>query len=135
MPRPSRSPAHRFPASLAATLFAFACGDPTADRARATAEKAERDARRDKVISGICNAETDRAATPIVYRFGDAAEETEGMAVVYVERTEWDALNVDAKLVFASWAALCKRKKDKLSIRDGNTGDTVKTWALDVGLM
>jgi hypothetical protein len=123
-------------AALAITAaLTSACGDRTADAARERAEQVDRDARVKQVVSGICTAETDRAASPVVYRFGDPAEETEGMAVVYVNRSEWDALSIDAKTVFAGWAALCKRKKDKLSIRDGNSGETLKTWALDAGLM
>lgn len=111
------------------------CNTKAPDPAAARAETADRDARRAKLVQGICNAEGDRAASPIVYRFGDAAEETDGMGVVYVRRAQWDALTIDGKLGLAAWAGACKRKKDKLSIRDGNSGETLKHWTLDSGLL
>ncbi len=107
--------------------------DPAQQKAQ-DAEKVDRDARRAKIVAAVCTPEIEQVGLPVVHRFVEN-EETDGMAVVYVKPEVWAALSIDAKTVFAGWAALCKRKKDKLSIEDGRSGETLKLWSLDSGFL
>lgn len=83
----------------------------------------------------VCKPELERELEPVLYRMGGPGEETDEMAVAYVYPDRWDALNVDERLVFAAWAAICKRDRTKLSIRDGKTGDNLKGWSLKSGFV
>ena len=122
------------PVSCAAlVIFCSSCVNEEERAQRELEDKADKDARRAKVKAAVCKDETGAMFQPVVFRFAED-EETENLAVVYAKPDLWSALNIDQRLVFAGWAAECIRGKDMLSIRDGNSGETLTTWSLDGGL-